>query len=122
MNLDQEESDFEFGSKDAKLSSISLNTPINRNRTFDNKRVKRRRLEPVDEKDEPKQENNDDEGPAPRERPAEDEGDDETSDAEKEEGNDDDLDENASRDNVGEGSSRPRQRSSAKALEKRKRA
>ncbi len=122
MDLNQKESDFEFDFEDAKLPSISLNTSINRNRTFDNKRVKRARLELVDEGDEPKQENNDDEKPASRERSAEDEGDDAANDVERKEENDDDLDENVSRDNVDEGSSRPRQRSSAKVLEKRKRA
>jgi hypothetical protein len=68
MNLNQKESDFEFDFENAKLFSISLNTSINRNRTFDNKRVKRVRLEFVDEKNESKQENNDDERSASRER------------------------------------------------------
>ncbi len=122
MNLNQKKSDFEFDFENAKLFSISFNTSINRNRTFDNKRVKRARLELVDEEDEPKQEDNDDEKSASRERSAEDENDDATNDVEKKKRNDDDLDENVSRDNVDEGSSRSRQRSSAKALEKRKRA
>jgi hypothetical protein len=104
------------------LSSISFNTSINRNRTFDNKRVKRACLKSVDEKNESKQKNNDDEKSAFRERSTENENDDATNDVEKKKKNDDDLDENISRDNVNENSSHSRQRSSAKVLEKRKRA
>ncbi len=44
MNLNQKKSDFEFNFENAKLFLISLITLINRNRTFDNKRVKRRRF------------------------------------------------------------------------------
>jgi hypothetical protein len=94
MNLNQKKSDFEFNFENAKLFSISLNTSINRNRTFDNKRVKRARLEPVDEKNEPKQENNDDERSAPRERSTENEDDDATNDVEEKKENDNDFDEN----------------------------
>ncbi len=122
MNLNQKESDFEFNFENAKLFSISLNTLINRNRTFDNKRVKSARLESVDEKDESKQKNNDDERSASRERSTENENDDATNDVEEKKKNDDDLNENVSRDNVDENSSRSRQKSSAKVLEKRKRA
>jgi hypothetical protein len=121
MNLNQKKSDFEFDFENAKLFSISLNTSINRNRTFDNKRVKRARLEFVDERNESKQKNNDDKKSASRERAIENESDDATNDVEKEKRNDDDLDENVSRDNVDESSSRSRQRSNAKAFEKRKR-
>ncbi len=67
----------------AKLFSISFNTSINRNRTFDNKRVKRARLELVDEKNESKQKNNDDEKSASRERSIENENDDATNDVER---------------------------------------
>jgi hypothetical protein len=95
---------------------------INRNRTFDNKRVKRARLEFVDEKNESKQKNNDDEKSASRERSTENESDDATNDVEKKKKNDDDFDENVLRDNVNENSSRFHQRSSAKVLKKRKRA
>ncbi len=122
MNLNQKKSDFEFDFKNAKLFSISLNTSINRNRTFDNKRVKRARLEFVDEKNESKQEDNDDEKSASRERSTEDENDDSTNDVKRKKENDDDLDKNVSRDNVDKSSSRSHQRSSAKALEKCKRA
>jgi hypothetical protein len=100
MNLNQKKNDFEFDFKNAKLFSISLNTSINRNRTFDNKRIKRARLEFVDERNESKQKNNDDERSASRERSTENENDDATSDVEKEKENDDDFDENVSRDNV----------------------
>jgi hypothetical protein len=109
------------------LFSISLNTSINRNRTFDNKHVKRARLEFVDEKNESKQENNDDEKFASRECFVENDdddatnNDDATNDVEKKKENDDDLNENVLRDNVDESSFRSRQRSSAKILEKRKR-
>jgi archaellum component FlaD/FlaE len=121
MNLNQKKSDFEFDFDNAKLLSISFNTSINRNQTSDNKRVKRARLERVDEKNESKQENNDDEKSASRERLTENENDDATSDVEKKKENVNDLDENVSRDNVDENSSRSRQKSSAKILEKRKR-
>jgi hypothetical protein len=121
MNLNQKKSDFEFDFENAKLFSISLNTLINRNQTFDNKRVKRARLERVDEKNESKQKNNDDERSASRERLIENDNDDATNDVKKKKKNDDDFDENVSRDNVNENSSHSRQRSSAKILEKRKR-
>jgi hypothetical protein len=120
MNLNQKKSDFEFDFENAKLFSISLNTLINRNRTFNNKRVKRARLESVDEKNESKQKNNDDEKSASRERSTENENDDATNDVEKKK-NYDDLDENVSRDNIDANSSRSRQRLSAKVLKKRKR-
>jgi hypothetical protein len=119
MNLNQKRNDFEFDSENAKLFSISLNTFINRNRTSDNKRVKRARLERVDERNESKQKNNDDEKSASRERLIENDDDDDANDVEKKNENDDDLDENVSRDNADENSSR--QKSSAKILEKRKR-
>jgi hypothetical protein len=119
MNLNQKKSDFEFDFENAKLLSISLNTSINRNCTFDNKRVKCARLESVDEKNESKQKNNDDEKSASRERLTENESDDATSDVEEKK-NDDDLNENVLRDNVDENSFRSRQRSSAKTFEKRK--
>ncbi len=106
INLNQKKSDFEFDFENAKLFSISLNTSINRNRTFDNKRVKRARLEFVDERNESKQKNNDDEKSASRERLTENENDDTTNDVEKKKENDDDLNENVSRDNVDENSSR----------------
>jgi hypothetical protein len=122
MNLNQKKSDFEFDFENAKLLSISLNTSINRNCTFDNKRVKRARLEFVDEKNESKQKNNNDEKSASRERSTENENDDATNDVEEKKENNDDFDKNVSRDNVDENSSRSRQRSSAKVLEKRKRA
>jgi preprotein translocase subunit SecF len=121
MNLNQKKSDFEFDFENAKLFSISLNMLINRNRTFNNKRVKRARLERVDEKDESKQENNDDEKSTFRERSIENENDDATNDVKKKKKNDDDLDKNVSRDNVDESSSRFHQRSSAKIFKKRKR-
>jgi hypothetical protein len=41
MNLNQEESEFESKSENAKMSSISLNTSINRKRISDNLRAKR---------------------------------------------------------------------------------
>jgi hypothetical protein len=43
MNLNQEESDFEFESEDAEMSSISSNTFTNRRHISDNSRVKRAR-------------------------------------------------------------------------------
>ncbi len=47
---------------------ISFNTFTNRNRTLNNKRVKRARLKLVDEKNDSTQKNNDDEKSASRER------------------------------------------------------
>ncbi len=108
MNLNQKKSDFEFDFENAKLLSISLNTSINRNRTFDNKRIKRARLEFVNEKNESKQKNNDDEKSASRERSTENEDDDATNDVEKKKENDDDLDENVLHNNVNENSFRSR--------------
>ncbi len=69
--------------KTRNCSQISFNTSINRNQTSSNKRVKRARLERVDEKNESKQKNNDDEKSASRERLIENDDDDTTNNIKK---------------------------------------
>ncbi len=100
------------------MFSISFNTSLNRNKTSSNKRVKRVRLKFVDEKNESKQKNNNDKKFAFRKRLIENDDDDATNNVKK--NNNNNFNKNDLHDNVNENSSRSRQKSNAKILEKRK--